>query len=475
MWKVVLRSFGSLLAVVVVTVAGERLVPENPTTVGFMYLLTVLVIATKWGFIEAAAASVAATLCFNFFFLPPLRTFTIANPQNWIALFSFLATALIASRLSTQAEQRARDATERQQDLERLYSFSRAILLIEGGESFPKQLVAQLADIFQFQAALLYDRRTGEVYRAGPTEFDGLDARVREAALTGEAYADAAAGRWITAVRLGSEPIASLAVQGARMADAVLQGIANLVAIGLERARAQDLDREIEAARRSEQLRASLIDAMAHEFKTPLTSVKAATTSLLADPDQPAASRRELIAIADEEAEHLRELIDDAIDMARLDTDRIEVRPELETFADAVRDVLGSLRSEAEGRSLEVVGEGSHPVPMDRRLVTLALKQLVANALKYSPPSTPVTIRVEPAAVEVTNEGKGIPEAEQARIFERFYRSPSVKDRIPGSGLGLSIAHAIALAHGGDLTVRSRPGETVFRLSLPPEPRGDRK
>ena len=113
------------------------------------------------------------------------------------------------------------------------------------------------------------------------------------------------------AVRLGSEPIAGVALQGVRMPDSVLQGITNLVAIGLERALAQDLSSQIEAARQTEKLRTTLLDAMGHELKTPLTSVIAATTSLLANPDQPAGSRTELINIADEEAKHLRELIDD--------------------------------------------------------------------------------------------------------------------------------------------------------------------
>ena len=145
---------------------------------------------------------------------------------------------------------------------------------------------------------------------------------------TAPSFSDVQLNRIVTAIHLGSEPIASLAVQGARMPDSVLQGIANLVAIGLERARAQDLAHQIEAARQSERLRTTLIDAMAHEFKTPLTSIKAATTSLLDDPDQPPESRMELLKIADEEAEHLKNLIDDTVEMAQLDTAHIKIQPE---------------------------------------------------------------------------------------------------------------------------------------------------
>src|SRR3982074_137686 len=119
-----LRVLLSLARGTIVTWTGYALVPANPTTIGFAYLLLVLIIASLWGFFEAAIASIAATLTFNFFFLPPIGRLTIADPQNWVALFSFLTTALIASRLSAEAKRRALDAVARQQDLERLYTFS---------------------------------------------------------------------------------------------------------------------------------------------------------------------------------------------------------------------------------------------------------------------------------------------------------------------------------------------------------------
>ena len=159
----------------------------------------------------------------------------------------------------------------------------------------------------------------------------------------------------IVGVRRGSEPVASMALRGATMPDSVLQGVANLVAIGLERARAQDLAQQVEAARQSEQLRTTLIDAMAHEFKTPLTLIKAATTSLLANPDVPTESRQEQLTIADEEAEHLRELIDDAIEMARLDTARIELHPEMANLHDTLQDVLASMRTEIDERPVRIL------------------------------------------------------------------------------------------------------------------------
>jgi len=291
----------ALAGVAAVTFVAYRVIPVNATSVGFAYLLLVLVIASTWGFAEAAIASIAATLTFNFFFLPPIGTFTIYDPQNWVALFTFLTTALIASRLSAKAKGRALDAIERGRDVERLYSFSRSLLLIDDLQPFGKQLVQKLAEVFPLKAAVLYERHTGAIYRAGPAEFDGLDDQLRDAALHNKSFSDPARQHVITAVRLGTEPIGALGLQGALMPDSVLQGIGNLIAIGLERAKAQDLTHQIEAVRQSEQLRTALIDAMAHELKTPLTSIKAATTALLASPDQPPESRTELLKIADEE------------------------------------------------------------------------------------------------------------------------------------------------------------------------------
>ncbi len=466
-----IRILISLAGLAALTFAAHKFIPVNASTAGFAYLLLVLVVASTWGFIEASILSIAATLAFNFFFLPPVGNLTIADPQNWVALFTFLTTSLIASRLSTKAKRRALDAIERQQHIERLYSFSRAILLLDSSESFPGQLIRKLAEIFQLDLAVLFDRRTGDTYRAGPSELDGLEDQLRETALHGTTSLNDQSCTF-TAIRLGSEPIASLAIQGGSMSDSVLQGIANLVAIGLERARAQDLAHEIEATRRSELLRTTLIDAMAHEFKTPLTSIKATTTLLLANPDQTYENRMEMLRIADEEAQHLGNLIDDTVAMGRLDAGHIEVNPEISDIFDTIDMVIATLKTELQGRRLEILRDENIPAcAFDQRLIKLALKQLIDNAAKYSPAGTSLTLRVrrdgESIAVEVTDCGNGIPAQEQGHVFERFYRSPSVKNQIPGSGLGLNIAESIMRAHGGSLTVASRPGETTFSLILP--------
>jgi two-component system sensor histidine kinase KdpD len=471
-----LRLLAGFTAVAAITFTANRIIPVNATTVGFAYLLAVLVMASTWGFLEAALSSILATLFLNFYFFPPVGTLTIADAQNWVALFSFLTTSMIASRLSTKAKRRALDAIERRQDVERLYSFSRAILLIGGEEPFPGQLIRKLAETFGTASAVLYVRRTAKFYRAGEPESAPLDTQLVEAATHGTAFSDSAAHRMVTAIRLGSEPIASLAVSGVPMADAVLQGIANLVAIGLERDVAQDLAHQVEAARQSEQLRITIIDAMAHEFKTPLTLIKGATSSILSGFDSLSDSTREQLTIADEEAGHLADLMDNAIEMARLDTTHIDVRLEMSNLEAIVQESIASLRAEIDDRLVDVTADEPIPeAPLDRRLMKLAFKQILDNALKYSDPGSPVKIHIgadeSTVTIDVTNQGAGISAEDRERIFERFFRSAAIRTQIPGSGLGLNIAHSIVKAHHGQLTVTSRPGETTFRMSLPAHPR----
>ncbi len=472
------RILLSLAIAAILTWLDYGLLHVNATTAGFLYLLLVLIIASTWGFWEAAVVSVAATILLNLYFLPPIGTLTIADPQNSIALFTFLLISLIGSRLSTIAKRRAQEAVERRQDVEKLYSLSRSILLIGSSETFQKQLVCKVADVFAVSAAVLYDRRSGEFYRAGPSDLDSMDPTLADSAAHGTSFSDASTNVVVTAVRLGSEPIASLALKGAKMPDSVLQGIANLVAIGLERARAQDLAHQVEVAQQSERLRTALIDAMAHELKTPLTSIRAATSMLLANPDQTEGSRMEMLKVADEEAEHLDKLIDNTVEMARLDTAHIDIKPELTDVRTVIEELVADMKAELLHRPLDLdINIGNREFAFDRRLIKLAIKQLLDNALKYSPGGSTLRIQVRFATgvvnIDITDQGKGIPFQEQQRIFERFYRGPSVQLQVPGSGLGLTIARGIARAHQGELTVSSRPGETTFRLTLPDLKKGE--
>jgi two-component system sensor histidine kinase KdpD len=457
--------------VAVITVVFYSLAPVNATTVGFAYLVGVLVIGAKWGLIEAVVSSFLAVLCFDFFFLPPIGTLTIAESQDWIALGAFLATSMTASRLSAQARTRANEAQESKEEMERLYALSRSILLTDSAQPISKQLAAAVAQTFGAHAVALFDRSAGEIFRGGPEEFPELDEQLRAAALTGTQF-ESAAGV-ITTVRLGSEPIGSLGLTGVKLSDSALQGVANLVAIGLEKARAQEAATRAEAARQSDELKSLLLDAIAHEFKTPLTTIKVSTTALLSSHLTSAEQQRNYIALVDEETDRLNALVSDAIQMARLEAGHVKLQLEQVDLATTARRVLDKMQPVCEDHVVGIAFPAGTPkVLADSALIELMLRQLIGNAAKYGSPRGPIQISGavdgDRLVVSVCDQGPGIAEADLPRIFDRFYRAGRTKNHVPGAGLGLFIAREIARAHGGEIWAESKVGTgSVFRFSLP--------
>lgn len=468
------RILASLGLIVVVTFFSFRLLPVNEITAGFLYLVAILFIATVAGLVESTVASIAAMLCFNFYFLPPVGTLTIEDPRNWVALFAFLVTSLTASQLSARAKRRTSEVIDRQNEIERLYSLSRALLLADATRPIAKQIVEQIAQAFEFPAVALYNRGTGEIYRAG---FDdpaaAIDAELKDAAVRSEFRRDDDRGLSITPIRLGRQPIGSLAVRGAFLSDAALQSLVNLVAIWLERALSEETLNRAEISRRSEELKSTLLDAIAHEFKTPLTSIKAVTTDLLSDPavklDE---HQRELISIADEGADRLSTLVTQAIQLARIEGGKFQLQRGIHFPGSLISSALRQMKSLTDGREIKVCIADELPlVSVDAELVQMVIAHLIDNALKYSPRGAPISIGVRMsdghAIIYVADRGAGIGEEEQSRIFDKFYRGTK-EQHLKGTGMGLAIAREIIHAHGEEIRVTSKPGEgSEFSFSLP--------
>jgi len=466
--RIVGRIAASVGTVGGVTLVYYRLVPVNPTTVALTYVVVVLLLATTWGIAEATVAALVAVACFNFFFLPPFLTWTIADSQNWVAFIVFMLTAVIVSQLSGRSRQRHIEALARQRDLERLYALSRALLLSEHPSSPPAAIAERIADAFELPSVALYDRHTDKVVFGGATDLPGIEAKLREVFGQGLSVRESS-GTVITAIRLGGHPIGSLALTGADLTDTVLQSIVNLAAIALERTRGQEAAARAEAARQSADLRATVLDAMAHEFKTPLTSMKAASSDLATS--RTAGDRdRELATILDEELDRFQTLITDAVQMLRIDGGNFVVHLGRHQLAPLVQSTLRSFEHQLDGHELVTRVPEHVTVDADRELLALALRQLLDNALKYSPSTSMIEIRAQSNGVvdiSVRNTGSVIPESEQARVVERFYRGTRARN-IPGTGMGLTIVQQIARAHGGTLAVSSAPDTgTAFTLSLP--------
>ncbi len=454
--------------VLVVTAVYSSLLPVNHTTVALSYVVVILLMASGWGVVESMAASLAATVCLNVFFLPPVGTLTIADPQNWIALAAFLMTAIVASQLSGRARRRHVEALARQSDLERLYAFSRGLLLSPGRPSIPAAIARHIADAFDFHAVGVYDHGTDAASWAGPAEVPALEPKLREVARQGIPVHEAS--MLVVPIRLGGAPIGSLAIPDTDLSDTVLQSMTNLAAIGLERARGLEATARAEVAQQSGELRATMLDALAHEFKTPLTSMKIAAGDLRANVS--GERNRELAAIIDEDLDRLQSLVTDTVQMVRVDSGDFTLRPNDHHLSDLVTATLRQFEARLDGHSVITRVPATLSIHADRELIGLALRQLLDNAVKYSPATSAIEITATGTAtidLAVRNSGPPIPEREQLRLFERFYRGSQARG-VPGTGMGLAIVRQIAEAHGGRLSVSSSSGEgTEFKISLPGE------
>jgi len=442
----------------------------NSTTVALTFLLGTLGLATGWGLLEGIVASVAGMLAFNFFFLPPVGTFTIADTQNWVALFAFLITAVVASQLSASARRRALEATRRQQEMERLYELSRGLMLLDKSSATASQVSQRIAQVFDLQGVAVFDRRADQVYRTGTEDLPISDGKLRDTALQGTAFHDPSLNLWVLPLSLGGDPVGSLAIYGSSISDTALHAIANLAAIATERARAEEAANRMEAARQNEAMKAMLLDALAHEFKTPLTSIKAAASSIL-DEEQPA--QKELVTVIEEETDRLDSLVTETIRMARIEAGdlHLEIRPE--SVATLVASALNQLKILLEDREIKIEVPAKLPeVLADAELAGLTLRQLVTNALKYSNPESPIIVRAGArdhyVTISVKDSGPGIPQKELSRVFDRYYRLAESGDRVPGTGIGLTIARDIVKAHGGEIWAESAAGEgSEFFFTLP--------
>ena len=455
-------SIGLVLAVTAV----YSLLGVNPTTVALTYVVVVLLAATGWGVVEAMGASLAATVCLNLFFLPPVGRLTIADPHNWVALTAFLLTAVVASQLSGRARRRHVEVLARQRDLERLYAFSRALLLSPGEPSVPAAITRHLAEAFDFPAVALYDASSDAVSWAGSAESPALLPTLREVARQGVTLRDGETQ--VVAIRLGGAPIGSLALPLAESSDTVVQSITNLVAIGLERARGQEAAARASAAQQSGELRATMLDALAHEFKTPLTSMKVAAGDLRANAE--GERNRELAAIIDEDLDRLQSLVTDTVQMVRVETGDFRLRLNEHHLSDIVAATVRQFEVRLDGHSVVTSVPESMLIRADRELIGLALRQLLDNAVKYSPTTSAIEIAAtgsDSIHISVRNSGPPIPPREQAKLFDRFYRGSQGR-HVPGTGMGLAIVRQIAEAHRGTLTVSSSATEgTTFTLSIP--------
>jgi two-component system sensor histidine kinase KdpD len=445
----------------------------NQTTVALSFLLAILAVSAVWGMAVSAFMSVVAVLVFNYFFLPPVGTFTVADPQNWVALFAFLITSITGSQLSSRIRKEADEAHQRRREVERLYSFSRQLL----GEGNVIQLMNAIPDYivesFEAGAAELFLPQKDKFYRSGFGAAHLDQERMKTAFVHDEVSVDTERGEYFIPVRLGVRPIGSLGISGAQLSRQSVEAVGTLVAIAIERARAVEQLGQTEAERQGERLKSALLDSIPHDFRTPLTSMKASVSSLLSSGNIELTQSRELLTIIDEECDRLNHLVEEAAEMAKLEAGELVLDLAPTPIEEIIRAALAHCKSALAGRQVDVrIGPNLPAVRADLERAKEALIQLIDNANLYSPKDQPIVITAEATGDTVTtsvaDRGPGIDDFEQTMIFDKFYRGKDQRYLVRGTGMGLPIAKAIVAAQQGNMSVTSQLGHgSVFSFTLP--------
>jgi two-component system sensor histidine kinase KdpD len=466
----VTRGVAVAVVLAVVTVVYSRWFLVNPTTVALSFLVVVLLTSAFWGFRIALVTAFAATALFNFFFLPPFGTFTISDPQNWIALLAFLITAVVASNLAERARREAALAQTRRREAERLYAFSQQLLTFDNTAQLYNRVPDNLSQTFGATGAALTVSGRETVYPSRPDLAFDPDLLVRAKA-RGEISESESAS--YVPLRLGARVMGALAMVGVKLSRETLEAIGGLVGIAAERTRAIEELSESRAMQENEKLRSALLDSVTHEFRTPLTSIKASVTALMEENALDPGQQRELLSVIDEETDRLNRLVGEAAEMAQLDSHmvRLELKPHAprELIDSAIENTRSML---ADHLVVVSVPPDTPDVSFDFERMREVMVHLLENAAKYSPKASEIQISVEhnPKAliISVADRGSGIDQVEQSLIFEKFYRGREQRYMSQGTGMGLAICKVIVEAHGGSISVVSQVGSgSVFSVHLP--------
>jgi two-component system sensor histidine kinase KdpD len=442
----------------------------NLSSATSVQLFLVTAIALRWGLLEASIVSLFSFACLDYFFTQPLLRFYIADPRDWVALGAFESVALVVSTLSNQVARHARESELRRCQLQRLYELSQDILLLDRQKPVEQQLASLLHSTLRVEGVAVWNAYDVRMGRSGECSIP--DDQVRSIYFTDSNGEDAATCTSRRVLRQGVRPIGSLVICGHALDADTVNAIASLAAVAMERARSYSMETSAEAARQSEQLRSAVLDGLAHAFKSPLTTIRSASSGLLAMNTLSGAEKR-LVVLIDQHATQLSDLSTRLLRTARLDSGELRLRREQ-------IDLTRLIERSVEASSHEL---GQHPIDFrtatqnslvwaDTQLLQMAIFQLLDNAAKYSRPGSSIVVDVQEEPAEmliiIRNEGSFIPPEERDKVFQRFYRSPGSEHRASGTGIGLSVVRRITEAHQGRTWVTSDlENGTTFVLTLP--------
>jgi two-component system sensor histidine kinase KdpD len=489
----------ALLGVATATfVYGRWLHVTNATTVSMTFLVVVLVAAATSRLWVAIVTSLVAVLAFNFFFLPPIGTLTIADPHNWVALFAFLAVSLVASNLSAVARARTQEALGRRDELARLFDLSRDILVVTESREAITILARSLARRFDLDFAAIALPRAGEweVFEAGePIALDTTQLAAAfataQTSIEFDAYARTYAGHReltidgrtvrLVPLRVGTKPVGILAASGRPIEAGTLDTLGGVVAIAIERAQFLEERKGAELTRQSEQLKTALLASLGHDLRTPLTAIRVAASNLnTLELSQDERLEQSNVILA--EVERLTRLFQNILVMARIDTGNIAA----ESLWSHPSEIIAAARDQVDHtlrpHPVEFRSEGDMLVRLDPPLTATAIAHVLENAAQYSAPGSPIEISTRVAGnelvVQVRDHGPGVAPADLPHLFDRFYRGIAAKNRTSGTGMGLWIARGLLAAENGRVWADNHPdGGAEFTIVVPvtakgPEPAG---
>ena len=441
-------------------------------TASLCYLIMVVLQSLSGDFLSSAVVSVVSALCLDYFFIPPIFSLTVSDASDTVALISFLIAGLVITRLTSRARVAADSETLQREETTRLYKLAHRLLASEPETAVGPDLLKQFKSEFSLRAVCFFDADTAQLFLEGESQ-DHLEEKTRAGYIARQEFQDATLGIAVRVLPGRDGPAGAIGFEGLRDIELTAAPLAALAAVMMERSHAFRRAGQAAAAAETEVFRGAVLDALAHEFKTPLATILAAAGGLgEVGPLLP--EQVELMRAVESEASHLSQLTSRLLRIARLDREEVKPQMELTDIADVVRSVVAQYSRRWPDRRLKLIGSAKVNVNGDRELLWLGLVQLLDNACKYSRPDSDITVSVECAddsvAIRVWNSGATIPASEQAKIFDRFYRGVEARRLVLGSGLGLYVARKIAIAHGGSLALdgsRESGEGTAFCFTIP--------
>jgi two-component system sensor histidine kinase KdpD len=424
---------------------------SNRSIASMSLVLEVLAVAAWGDWPLAILTSASASLAFSYYFVDNLG-FRITSLEGAITFSMMVITSLVGSQLAIRAHRRAVEAIRRREEMARLQQLGNVLLATHTVAEAAHNVVEKVVELFGVSGALL--RIESHSFQAGVLT-PGRSSHIElQSALVQNSGAN------------------FLELHGKQPSAEVRSALANLIDLVIDRARNAEERARVEATQRGEELRNTVLNALAHNFKTPLTSIKAAASMLRGSGEIPSLYGQELVTVIDEEADRLDLLIRESLDLVRIEAHQANPRVESCSLADIAAIVVARISRYLGKRELIVdIPYNLPPIQGDSFLLEQMLMQVVDNAWKYSRPGARIRIgalaREEDVVLTVWNHGPQIPDDERARIFGKFYRGAVDRSQVEGTGLGLAIAKAIVETHGGTIWLDSEPDGPAFRFSLP--------